>query len=827
MRLNRPRPLRRSVPWGAGAARVGLAALCWMAAPTPCAAQAPLGSPPPASMVQTIQLKGLSARAEILLDRWGVPHIFAANQDDLFFVQGYNAARDRLFQIDLWRRRGLGRLSAVFGPTFVEQDRAARLFLYRGDMGREWQAYGPGAQAIAERFVAGINAYIDQVNADPKQLPFEFRRFGYAPEKWQAQDVVHIRSHGLTRNLNSEVARAFVACHADLKADTMRVRLSPKWETQLPAGLDPCLPRDLLRVFQLATQGVSLSQAALRGGHAEAVANGLDLAQRDQRDDPPEGSNAWVIAPERTQTGRPILASDPHRAYSAPSLRYIAHLHAPGLDVIGAGEPALPGISIGHNGSIAFGLTIFSIDQEDLYVYELNPANPMQYKYQGRWEDFVVRRELVAVKGAAAVNAELVFSRHGPVIYVEGAKNRAFAVRSGWFEPGTAPYFGSVNYMFAKDFQAFKRAMRHWGAPAENQVYADVKGNIAWVPGGLAPIRPNWDGLLPVPGDGRHEWAGFLAGDQLPGAFNPAQGWFASANEMNLPLGYPYQQHKLGFEWPSGDRHARLGEVLSKPGKQTLEDSMRLQNDVVSIPARRVVSLLQQLSSTDLRTQAALNLLKGWNFVEGAESPQAALFEVWWSRFLGSVFKQVALGKAAAATMGEPDTSALLGGLERPETVFGSEAVAKRNWVLLTSLALAWAHTEELLGKDPRQWQWGKLHHSLITHPFASAVDDATRARLNVGPIAKHGGANTPNLSSYDPRDFRQLGGPSFRIVVDVGNWDNTRAINMPGQSGNPDSPYYRNLIDWWRKGEYFPLLYSRPAIEAATVQRIELRPDR
>jgi penicillin amidase len=785
----------------------------------------PLPVSPP--VIKTVKVAGLQHAAQILLDRWGVPHIFAANQDDLFFVQGYNAARDRLFQIDLWRRRGLGRLSSVFGPTFVEQDRAARLFLYRGDMDKEWQAYGPGAQAIAERFVAGINAYIDQLSADPTLLPFEFRRFGYAPEKWQAHDVVRIRSHGLTRNLNSEVARAFVACHADLKTDAMRVRLSPKWETQVPAGLDPCLPRDLLRVFQLATQGVTLNKAITVGAHADAAAHAADLAQLDQRDDPPEGSNAWVIAPGRTQTGRAILASDPHRAYSAPALRYIAHLHAPGLDVIGAGEPALPGISIGHNGTIAFGLTIFGIDQEDLYVYELNPANPMQYKYQGRWEDFVVRRELVAVKGGEAANAELVFTRHGPVIYTESAKNRAFAVRSGWFEPGMAPYFGSVNYMFAKDFQAFKLAMRHWGAPAENQVYADVKGNIGWVPGGLAPIRPNWDGLLPVPGDGRHEWAGFLAGDQLPGAYNPAQGWFASANEMNLPASFAYQQHKLGFEWPSGDRHARLSEVLSKPAKQTLDDSMRLQNDVLSIPARRVMGLLAQLSSTDLRTQAALNLLKGWNAVEGAESAQAALFEVWWSRYLGPVFKQVALGKAAAATIGEPDSSVLLGGLERPETVFGSDAVAKRNWVLLTSLAMAWANTEELLGKDPRQWQWGKLHHSLITHPFASAVDDATRAKLNVGPIAKHGGANTPNLSSYDPRDFRQSGGPSFRIVVDVGNWDNTRAINLPGQSGDPDSPYYRNLTEWWRKGEYFPLLYSRQAIEAATAQRIELQPGR
>ncbi len=770
---------------------------------------------------QTLRVAGLQQPAQILVDRWGVPHIYAASQDDVFFVQGFNAARDRLFQIDLWRRRGLGRLAAALGPSFVEQDKASRLFLYRGDMVAEWAAYGGQAQRVAERFVAGINAYIDQLGSDSRKLPLEFRQFGYAPEKWQAQDVVRIRSHALTRNLGSEVARAFVACHADLRADALRVQLSPPWATTMPVGLDPCLPRDLLQVFQLATQPVTVAKGMLRSSAqaAEPWLAGHDMVV------PGEGSNAWVIAPSRTSTGRAILANDPHRAYAAPSLRYIAHLHAPDLDVIGAGEPALPGISIGHNGSIAFGLTIFGVDQEDLYVYELNPADPTQYRYQGRWEKFSVVPEKVTIKGAEPVDVDLRFSRHGPVIYLDRAKGRAYAVRSGWFEPGMAPYFGSINYMHAKDFQQFRRAMLHWGAPAENQVYADAKGNVGWVPGGLTPIRPNWDGLLPVPGDGRYEWAGFLSGEQLPYAYNPKQGWFATANEMNLPADYPYRERKLGFEWAANDRYLRLAEVLSRPGKQSIEDSMRLQNDVTSTSARRLTALLRTLKSADARSAAALQLLRDWNGEEGADSAEAALFEVWWSRYLGYVFKEAVLGRAAAATMGVPDSSVMLAALEKPQALFGKDAVARRDGVLLSSLALAWANTERLLGPEPKQWRWGSLHHSLISHPFAAATDPATQGKLNVGPIAKHGGATTPNLSSSDPRDFRQLGGPSFRIVVDVGNWDNTRAMNMPGQSGDPDSSNYRNLVDMWRKGEYFPLLYSRGQVEAATVQRIELLP--
>ena len=780
-------------------------------------------APVSAVTIETNKVAGLKQEASILIDRWGVPHIYAASQDDVFFAQGYNAARDRLFQIDLWRRRGLGRLASVFGAAYVEQDMAARLFLYRGDMQKEWQAYGRSALPIAERFVAGINAYIDSVLANPKSLPFEFRQFNYTPEKWQVQDVVRIRSHGLSNNLNSEVYRAHVTCRAGLKTDAMRIKLTPAWETQVPVGLDPCLPNELLKVFHLATQAVALSSNTATG-KAEADESQPLLATMDQQA-PPEGSNAWVIAPSKTTTGRAMLASDPHRAYSAPSLRYITHLNAPQLNIIGAGEPALPGISIGHNGSIAFGLTIFSIDQEDLYVYETNPANPMEYKYQGKWEKFVVLREPIPVKGATPVDAELRFTRHGPVIYTESEKNRAFAVRSGWFEPGMAPYFGSIDYMLATNFQDFKQAMQHWGAPAENQVYADTKGNIGWVPGGLAPIRPNWDGLLPVPGDGRFEWAGFLAGSELPSAYNPKQAWFASANEMNLPADYPYRERKLGFEWPSPDRFNRLSEVLSRPGKLSIEDSMRLQNDILSLPASRVIGLLKGLQSNDKKTQDALALLRTWDFNERADSAPAALFEIWWSRFLGYLFKEVVLPKSAAATMGPPDTAVLLNGLEHPQPIFGDDALAKRDWVLLTSLNLAWMQTEKLLGTDPKLWQWGKLHHALMAHPFAAAVNEATRAKLNVGPFAKQGSASTPNVSSYDPRDFRQTGGPSFRVVVDVGNWDNSRAINTPGQSGDPDSPHYRDLANMWLKGEYFPLLYTRKRVEAETVHRIFLQP--
>ena len=762
---------------------------------------------------QAIQVAGLKQEASILVDRWGVPHIYAQNEDDLFFVQGFNAARDRLFQIDLWRRRGLGQLASVFGPAYVQQDRAARLFLYRGDMQTEWRSYGDGAEAITTRFVAGINAYIDYLAAHPERMPYEFRRLGYAPAKWQAQDVVRIRSHGLTRNLSTEVARADTVCRASLAADQVRAKLQPQWVTKVPEGLDPCLPAGLLDVFTLAT-----AQVVIKGSAPAQVA-----AARET--EPIEGSNNWVIAPQRTSTGRAILANDPHRALSVPSLRYIAHLSAPGLDVVGAGEPALPGISIGHNGKIAFGLTIFSIDQEDLYVYELNPANPGQYKYRDGWEKFDVIRETIAVRGKPGVDVDLQFTRHGPLIFTEPGKRRAFAVRTGWMAAGMAPYFGSIAYMRAENFAQFQRTMRNWGAPAENQVYADTKGNIGWVTGGLAPIRPNWDGLMPVPGDGRYEWSGFLPGDKLPSAYNPKAGWIASANEMNLPAAYPYRERKLGFEWPHNARYMRLQEQLSRKGRHGIEDSMRLQNDVLSIPARRMVALLKPLMSLDTRTAAALRLLKAWDCQEGAGSAAAALYEVWWSRYLGTAFTAAVLGPQQAGVVPFPHSSVLIEALEQPAAHFGKDAAGKRDRVLLSSLASAWADMEQMLGSDPAAWEWGKLHHTYVAHPMGALADTATRAKLNVGPLPRQGGTFTVNVSGYRASDYLQQAGASFRVVVDVGNWDNSRAMNMPGQSGDPDSPHYRDLAPPWARGEYFPLLYSRAAVEAATATRIVLSP--
>jgi penicillin amidase len=772
-------------------------------------------------------LDGLGAPAQICVDNWGVPHIYASTVDDVFFVQGFNAARDRLWQIDLWRRRGLGLLSEVFGPEYVARDRAVRLFLYRGDMHSEWLAYGSDTKRVATRFTAGINAFVRLTEENPELLPIEFREFRYRPALWSPEDVARIRSHGLFYNLRQEVLRARVVRDFGPHVEDLRRRREPPHELRVPDGLDLSLiPDDVLNVYELATTPPVFAASATTGD---------DVAPPER---PPGGSNSnnWVIAPQRTATRRPMLANDPHRALSVPSLRYLAHLSAPEFDVIGAGEPALPGISIGHNGRIAFGLTIFAIDQEDLYVYETNPDEPMEYRYQGRWEPMRVVHEAVPVKDADPVSVELRFTRHGPVIYEAPQRRTAFAVRAAWLEPGMAPYLGSMDYMRAQNWYEFLAAMNRWGAPPENQVYADTEGNIGWQTGGLTPIRPNWDGLLPVPGDGRYEWAGFYDMDQLPGTENPASGWLATANEMNLPPDFP-PDRTISYDWYAPYRRERIGEILAANAAMSTRDSVRLQTDYVSIPARRIVGRLKDLQADDLGVAELLTMLRDWDGDLSADSAPAAVFEVWYRRHLRPALLRKALEPLvppervdAALAVILPDEVLLadarvdLDLLENPGDRMGPNPDATIAEAVLSSLRDTRGDLERLLGPDRADWTWGKLHVSRLSHPFSALVRESFRQQTSIGPAPRGGSGDTVGNTAYTS-DFVQSAGSTFRIVVDVGSWDDSVAMNSPGQSGRPDSPHYADLFASWASDDAFPLLYSRERVEETTAERIVLEP--
>ena len=755
---------------------------------TPCIALA-------ATNDQSWSVTGLEKPAEIIVDEWGVPHIYAETHYDAFFVQGFNAARDRLWQIDTWRRRGLGQLAEVFGPQYIAQDRANRLFLYRGDMYREWLAYGSDAKRIAEKFTAGINAFVDLIDDNPELLPPEFKLLNYNPARWQPEDVVIIRGHGLWRNVDTEVQRAHIACQSDLETASYWQTLQPDWETEIPAGFDPCqVPENVLDNYFLAKAPVrfeNVSQAL-----NDAISNSRDRSL---------GSNNWVVAPERTSTGRPVLADDPHRGHAVPSLRYIVHLSGPGLDVIGAGEPALPGISIGHNDSIAFGLTIFPIDQEDLYVYEKIDDG---YRYKGSSEAFRILSDAIPVRGQDDVNAELKFTRHGPVVYE--TDTRAFAVRAAWLEPGMAPYFGSVEYMRASNWREFLAALNRWGAPSENQVFADTDGNIGYKPAGLFPRREGWDGLLPVPGDGRYEWNGFYDMDVLPVEFNPERGFTGSANSMNLPDDYPIDQYPVGFEWAAAWRYDRLWQVLSGQPQHSPDDSDALQRDYLSLNAVSAVNLIPR----DIDGQA-VELLRNWDGQMTADSPAAALFAIWYYRHLRPELENLLLPQKPELVTGMDS----LGVLRLMQEERSRTAVA-------SSLVTAYSEAQSILGPDSSAWRWGDIHQIRFVHPLLHLADRRLASQMEYPPYPRGGSGNTTNNTGFSPGDLLVRGGASYRQVIDVGNWDASTMTNAPGQSGDPRSPFYDNLLRGWAEDGSFPLLYSREKVLEHKKFSIQLRPE-
>ena len=775
-------------------------------------------------------LPGLESPAEIRIDRWGLAHIRAATPLDAFRVQGFNAARDRLWQLDLWRKRGLGLLAADFGPGYLAQDRAARLFLYRGDMAAEWAAYGPqDTQAIVTAFVDGINAFVALTETRPDLRPPEFALTDTRPARWLPEDVVRIRSHGLVRNVLSEVARARVLARAETReagflTDDLRKRISPPHDLLVPDGLDAAnWPDDLLDDFRLATAPVGFTPERMAARREEAwdwtkvdAHGAVTRGPRAAPTEPVEGSNNWVVGPSRTETGRPILASDPHRIYLQPSLRYAVHLTAPGLDVIGAGEPALPGISIGHNGHAAFSLTIAPMDQEDLFVCETDPGDPDRYRYEGDWAPIERVTETIPVRGGPDETVMLGFTRHGPVIRETGG--RAFALRTVWSEPGAAAYLGSLAYLGATSPEAFGQALRHWSAPSVNQLYADVTGRIAWFMAGKAPVRPAHDGLLPVPGDGRYDWAGFHDPGALPHRIDPPEGYLATANEMNLPADFPAETRKVGFEWAEPWRAGRIRTVLDGQSRHSLADSRALQGDDISEPALRLAGLVRALLAvTDPDLDAAIALLAPFDGALHENSAAAALIEVFWVRHLRPALLEALVPDARTRRLLPPgDTQSLI---ERLADVVDP---ATRDGLLAETLGAAFRECRTRMGPDTGAWSWGRLHHARFAHPLSALRPDSG---WDIGPLAVGGAAASVMHAEYRTDTFQLTHGASFRMVVDVGDWDRSVFINVPGQSGDPGSPHYADLAPVWGRRDHVPMLYGRAAVETATETIITLSP--
>ncbi|HWW83643.1 MAG TPA: penicillin acylase family protein, partial [Vicinamibacterales bacterium] len=486
------------------------------------------------------------------------------------------------------------------------------------------------------------------------------------------------------------------------------------------------------------------------------------------------------------------------------------------------GEPMLPGVSIGHNEFGAWGLTIFGSDTEDLYVYETNPANINQYKYRGAWEDMRVVKDSIRVKGQAAVAVELKYTRHGPVLSEDKVHHKAYALRAAWMEIGGAPYLASLRMDQAKTWEEFEQACSFSRIPSENMVWADRKGNIGYQAVSITPLRPNWSGLVPVPGDGRYEWNGFLPIIALPHAFNPEKGYVATANNYLFPLDYPYKE-ALHFTGADPFRVSRISEVLGSGRLHTVSDMMRLQNDTVSLPARSLVGLLRDVAITDPATGKARDMLLSWNFSLDADSVTAGVYEMWQRRLMANV-RDLLVPKDAQTFVGQLSMKRIIDWLDAPDGRFGPDPAKGRDDLLVRSLTEALAELGKKLGTDMNGWKWGqdRYHHALITHALSATTTQDIRARLNIGPYPRGGDSFTVNATGNADN---QVSGGSLKIIADTENWDNSLGLNNPGQSGDPDSPHYRDLFELWSRGKYFPVAYSRTKVESVMEQRLALSP--
>ena len=748
---------------------------------------------------------GLRAPVRVQRDRWGVPHIYAKNAHDLFFAQGFVVAQDRLFQMEIWKRSGQGRLAEVLGAAAVDRDINARRLQYRGDMDAEFKSYAPDTKSILDAFTAGINAYIDVIQRPGGSgLPVEFQIAGFSPEYWHPEDCLNrLAAYAMTGNAAEELR------HAEAVALVGANRATDLFE------FDPAVMLDPPPNANYAGLSAKLLKDIVSSDHR------IEFAPQLLHE-----SNNWAVAGTLSASGKPLLANDPHRVIAEPSLRYIVHLVAPGWNVIGAGEPGLPGVAAGHNEQIAWGFTIFGLDQQDLYLEELDPADAERYAAPGGFQRMQTRTEIIKVRDAQPVQVQLKFTRHGPVLWSDGS--RALALRWVGAEPGTAGYLGSLALDRAQNWDQFETSMERWKVPSENIVYADRLGNIGEHSTGLAPLRNNWTGLLPMPGDGKYEWSGFLANALLPHSFNPGKGFIVTANQKMIPEDYGYA---VGYEWAAPTRYLRatelLGDAKNAGHKLTVADMEAFQTDVVSLHARALQSLLRaalaDASGASDRVRSAASMLLAWDCALRADSAPAALYEFWAAELRKSV-SALAVPQEAQATVGELPLQQVIAEMRQARArVFGPQPSQRRDSVLIDALERARSRLALQQGADMQQWTWGRTHQARFLHPLDKAPGAADL--LDRGPVQRPGDEDVLQATGFEGGSFAQLTGASYREIFDLSDWDESRAINVPGQSGQPGSKHYDDLLPLWSEGRYFPLAYSKGAVDRATTDTLNLLP--
>lgn len=812
-----------------------------------------------------ITVTGLSDSVEILRDPYGVPYIYASNSYDLFFAQGYTQAQDRWWQMEFARATGDGRLQELTGQTssLMGTDIFIRSVGWRRAAENDVASADPQTLTELQAFADGVNAYITSRPAG--QLALEYNVLGITGvtipiREWTPVDSIvwgKVMAWDLSGNQSAE---RFLSRLVDALGEDM----AEAYRTDWPFGEKPTIiqPEDLPEPGETFSQRVA-SIPELQGlvGISTELAGGFDDSEgfffgRGEG----IGSNNWVVSGDRTDTGMPLLADDPHLGIQMPSIWYEVGLHCQPVseecpyNVRGFALPAAPGVIIGHNDQIAWGVTNVGWDTQDLYRITVNPDNPLQYEWDGEWRDMTVHEEVIRFGDSdETLTIEVRETHLGPIINdhqrddegnLMGFNNEdPLALRwTATAERGTI--FESVLRLNrAQNWDEFRAALEYWDTPSQNVVYADVEGNIGYQTPGRVPVRaPGHNGLLPVDGNtSENEWLGYVPFDALPSVLNPERGYIATANQALVPFEY-YEQlrdlladefgedahYAFGYQWADGYRGERIVELLEATETHSIASFQELHADNKQIFAEELAPFLAEIEFDDETLSEARDWMLEWDYHMAEDSPQAALFAHFWVELLDATWDDELAqiddsGGGALATVqlaADPENSwwddVTTGETETRDDIFHE------------AFAAAYSAAVERMGEDRSAWAWGDLHTATFTsNPLGASGIDLIEDMVNRGPVPSGGSSSTVNATSWntDGGDFSVRALPSMRMIIDLSNLDNSVTMHTTGQSGHPFSDQYGNLIEDWADVEYKPMLFTREAVEAAGAQRLVLQP--
>ena len=745
-----------------------------------------------------IALAGLKEDVEIVRDTYGVPHIYAKNEPDLYFALGYAMAQDRLWQMEFLRRVGHGQLSEILGEELLKVDRFFRTIAAAG-VNRKI----PDDLAFLPKFFAdGVNAYL---KTHPDRLPLEFKLLGYKPGPWIAEDYIAI-----LKVVNWGLSNGW---KVDLTAARMLKKVGiEKWKGAFPLRLDHApliIPEESKGLSELLAPFLKTVSSA------ERLTGFLT----------PAASNSWVVSGKKSVTGKPILANDPHLGLTNPTFWWEAHMVCPTMNVSGFAIPGVPGIAIGHNLDVAWGVTNVMVDDVDFYFEKINPENPRQYWFKDHWENMKVREETIRVKGREPVKVEVLLTRHGPIVSDgKGSNENSISVR--WaFTEGLQPAQAAYLLAKAKNIQEVKEALKYWELPCQNLVFADVDGNIGYWCCATIPIRSKGFGILPMPGWAEeYEWKGYVPFEERPHLINPKENFIATANNKVIGDNYP---HFISHYWEPVDRITRIHQLLKAKERLSVDDFKAMQQDVYSVLASEMVpKMIQVLESrfTEKEGQKAKEFLSKWDFIMDKDSVSACLFEVTFRKMMDNIFRDE-LGEGLFYEYLRTSTfppSALRMMIRKGSSLwFGKKSSED---IIAMSMKQMFSELREVMGSDMNKWTWGNIHSLTFEHVLGKKRFLAWL--FNLGPFQVGGSHLTVNMRYYPyEAPYRAKHGVSGRMIVDLSNTGGSLHVLPTGESGNLKSPHHKDQIDLYLRGRYHTAWNDRREVEKNSEATLILKP--